>query len=126
MHRAHWPAACPRCRTCVRAICEDCLPEGDIDAVGDTLPELCVCPALPACCPCTDSDFDLARFVRVPCVFDSLVRDFGATQTAYYIRCDECQERCATDAAFRKQWADEIQEAEAALERKKQASAAAS
>ena len=31
-----------RCRTCTRAICEDCLPEGDIDAVGDTLPELCV------------------------------------------------------------------------------------
>lgn len=54
------------------------------------------------------------------------MRDFGATQTAYYIRCDECQERCATDAGFRKQWAEEIREAEAALERKTKAETAAS
>ncbi|KAF8961860.1 P-loop containing nucleoside triphosphate hydrolase protein [Flammula alnicola] len=28
-----------RCRTCPQAFCEDCLPPGDIDAVGDVLPE---------------------------------------------------------------------------------------
>ncbi|KAF9468349.1 P-loop containing nucleoside triphosphate hydrolase protein [Collybia nuda] len=28
-----------RCRTCPEAFCEDCLPPGDIDAVGDVLPE---------------------------------------------------------------------------------------
>ncbi|KAI0945925.1 hypothetical protein AcV7_010039 [Taiwanofungus camphoratus] len=28
-----------RCQTCPQAFCEDCLPDGDIDAVGDTLPE---------------------------------------------------------------------------------------
>jgi len=28
-----------RCQTCPKAFCEDCLPAGDIDAVGDTLPE---------------------------------------------------------------------------------------
>ncbi|PCH42878.1 hypothetical protein WOLCODRAFT_90021 [Wolfiporia cocos MD-104 SS10] len=28
-----------RCRTCPQAFCEDCLPEGDIDAIGDELPE---------------------------------------------------------------------------------------
>lgn len=31
-----------RCQTCPQAFCEDCLPEDDIDAVGDTLPELFV------------------------------------------------------------------------------------
>lgn len=31
-----------RCQTCPQAFCEDCLPEDDIDAIGDTLPELCV------------------------------------------------------------------------------------
>ncbi|KZT67879.1 hypothetical protein DAEQUDRAFT_766836 [Daedalea quercina L-15889] len=29
-----------RCRTCPEAFCEDCLPDGDIDAIGDELPEL--------------------------------------------------------------------------------------
>jgi SWI/SNF-related matrix-associated actin-dependent regulator of chromatin subfamily A member 5 len=29
-----------RCQTCPQAFCEDCLPEGDIDAIGDVLPEL--------------------------------------------------------------------------------------
>ncbi|RDB18237.1 putative global transcription activator SNF2L1 [Hypsizygus marmoreus] len=28
-----------RCRTCPQAFCEDCLPPGDIDAIGDVLPE---------------------------------------------------------------------------------------
>ncbi|KAF9219876.1 hypothetical protein BS17DRAFT_371007 [Gyrodon lividus] len=28
-----------RCQTCTQAFCEDCLPDGDIDAVGDVLPE---------------------------------------------------------------------------------------
>ncbi|EIW74988.1 hypothetical protein CONPUDRAFT_169853 [Coniophora puteana RWD-64-598 SS2] len=28
-----------RCQTCPQAFCEDCLPEGELDAVGDTLPE---------------------------------------------------------------------------------------
>ncbi|KAG6887770.1 hypothetical protein C0992_010819 [Termitomyces sp. T32_za158] len=28
-----------RCRTCPQAFCEDCLPEGDLDAIGETLPE---------------------------------------------------------------------------------------
>ncbi|KAL4063586.1 P-loop containing nucleoside triphosphate hydrolase protein [Scleroderma yunnanense] len=28
-----------RCQTCPKAFCEDCLPEGDLDAVGDVLPE---------------------------------------------------------------------------------------
>ncbi|KAF8838568.1 hypothetical protein BDN67DRAFT_73595 [Paxillus ammoniavirescens] len=28
-----------RCQTCTQAFCEDCLPDGDIDAVGDILPE---------------------------------------------------------------------------------------
>lgn len=31
-----------RCQTCPQAFCEDCLPEDDIDAIGDTLPELSV------------------------------------------------------------------------------------
>lgn len=31
-----------RCRTCPQAFCEDCLPPGDIDAIGDILPELYV------------------------------------------------------------------------------------
>ena len=31
-----------RCQTCPQAFCEDCLPEEDIDAIGDTLPELFV------------------------------------------------------------------------------------
>jgi len=30
------------CQTCPQAFCEDCLPEDDIDAIGDTLPELFV------------------------------------------------------------------------------------
>lgn len=29
-----------RCQTCPQAFCEDCLPDGELDAVGDTLPEL--------------------------------------------------------------------------------------
>ncbi|KAG6816477.1 hypothetical protein H0H87_005764 [Tephrocybe sp. NHM501043] len=29
-----------RCRTCPQAFCDDCLPEGDLSAIGDTLPEL--------------------------------------------------------------------------------------
>ncbi|KAF8126339.1 P-loop containing nucleoside triphosphate hydrolase protein [Boletus edulis] len=28
-----------RCQTCPQAFCEDCLPQGDIDAVGEVLPE---------------------------------------------------------------------------------------
>ncbi|KAH7906758.1 P-loop containing nucleoside triphosphate hydrolase protein [Hygrophoropsis aurantiaca] len=28
-----------RCQTCPQAFCEDCLPDGDIDAIGDILPE---------------------------------------------------------------------------------------
>ncbi|KAH0579578.1 hypothetical protein H2248_002429 [Termitomyces sp. 'cryptogamus'] len=28
-----------RCRTCPQAFCEDCLPEDDLDAIGETLPE---------------------------------------------------------------------------------------
>ncbi|KAH7882573.1 P-loop containing nucleoside triphosphate hydrolase protein [Phlebopus sp. FC_14] len=28
-----------RCQTCPQAFCEDCLPDGDLDAVGDALPE---------------------------------------------------------------------------------------
>ncbi|KDQ15288.1 hypothetical protein BOTBODRAFT_187400 [Botryobasidium botryosum FD-172 SS1] len=28
-----------RCQTCWRAMCEDCLPDGEIEAIGDTLPE---------------------------------------------------------------------------------------
>jgi len=31
-----------RCRTCPQAFCEDCLPSGDIDAIGDELPEFLV------------------------------------------------------------------------------------
>ncbi|KAI0086882.1 SNF2 family N-terminal domain-containing protein [Irpex rosettiformis] len=31
-----------RCRTCPQAYCEDCLPQGDIHAIGDTLPEMLV------------------------------------------------------------------------------------
>ncbi|KIJ64208.1 hypothetical protein HYDPIDRAFT_28649 [Hydnomerulius pinastri MD-312] len=31
-----------RCQTCPQAFCEDCLPSGDIDAVGDILPEFAV------------------------------------------------------------------------------------
>ena len=31
-----------RCQTCPQAFCEDCLPQGNIDAVGDVLPELYV------------------------------------------------------------------------------------
>ncbi|KAF9241300.1 P-loop containing nucleoside triphosphate hydrolase protein [Melanogaster broomeanus] len=27
------------CQTCTQAFCEDCLPDGDIDAIGDVLPE---------------------------------------------------------------------------------------
>jgi hypothetical protein len=33
-----------RCQTCPQAFCEDCLPEDDIDAIGETLPELLVVP----------------------------------------------------------------------------------
>ncbi|KAF8884532.1 P-loop containing nucleoside triphosphate hydrolase protein [Infundibulicybe gibba] len=29
-----------RCRTCPQAFCEDCLPPGELDAIGDSLPEL--------------------------------------------------------------------------------------
>jgi len=32
----------PRCQTCPHAFCEDCLPEGDIDAVGPDLPEFVI------------------------------------------------------------------------------------
>lgn len=31
-----------RCQTCPQAFCEDCLPDGELDAVGDVLPELYV------------------------------------------------------------------------------------
>ena len=31
-----------RCQTCPQAFCEDCLPQDDIDAIGETLPELFV------------------------------------------------------------------------------------
>jgi len=31
-----------RCQTCPDAFCEDCLPEGEMDAVGDVLPEFLV------------------------------------------------------------------------------------
>jgi len=36
------PTWCISCQTCPKAFCEDCLPEGDLDAVGDVLPELYV------------------------------------------------------------------------------------
>ncbi|EJU00608.1 hypothetical protein DACRYDRAFT_80834, partial [Dacryopinax primogenitus] len=29
-----------RCATCSHAFCEDCLPEGELDAIGDTIPQL--------------------------------------------------------------------------------------
>lgn len=35
------PSFLPRCQTCPRAFCEDCMPE-DIDPIGDILPELYV------------------------------------------------------------------------------------
>ncbi|KAF7979907.1 hypothetical protein HWV62_40302 [Athelia sp. TMB] len=31
-----------RCQTCPQAFCEDCLPDGEIDAIGDVLPEFAV------------------------------------------------------------------------------------
>ena len=37
-----------RCQTCPQAFCEDCLPEDDIDAIGETLPELFVA-SVPRC-----------------------------------------------------------------------------
>ncbi|KAJ3539023.1 hypothetical protein NM688_g6428 [Phlebia brevispora] len=84
-----------RCQTCPRALCEDCLPEGEIDAIGDTLPELCVHSHLLL-----------------------LLRDYGAMNTAYYIRCDQCQERFKVDPEFCTQWEEEMRETQAELERR--------
>lgn len=98
-----------RCQTCPRALCEDCLPESDIDAVGNTLPELCVPVLLFTCCASRVSPFLLA--------FDSLIRDYGAKSTAYYIRCTECHARWKEEPQLWADWQQEMRENEERLAR---------
>ena len=56
-----------RCQTCPQAFCEDCLPQDDIDAIGDTLPELFVA---------SSSQFQLfwtnQRFLFTACFSDTM------------------------------------------------------
>ncbi|KAG6849128.1 hypothetical protein H0H93_011075 [Arthromyces matolae] len=75
-----------RCRTCPQAFCEDCLPEGDLDAIGETLPEL-------------------------------LLLDFGATTSAYYIKCHDCIADYAENpkTPFWAEWERDIRKAEETL-----------
>lgn len=74
-----------RCQTCPQAFCEDCMPQGDIDAVGEVLPEF-------------------------------VLLGYGATSTAYYIRCHECHEHWKKKPQAWKAWEKEIAETEAKLE----------
>lgn len=74
-----------RCQTCPQAFCEDCMPQGDIDAVGEVLPEF-------------------------------VLLGYGATSTAYYIRCHDCHEHWKKKPQAWKAWEKEIAETEAKLE----------
>ncbi|KAF8063974.1 P-loop containing nucleoside triphosphate hydrolase protein [Lyophyllum atratum] len=76
-----------RCRTCPQAFCEDCLPSGDLDAVGETLPEF-------------------------------LLLDYGASTSAYYIRCHDCIADYSEtpDANHWTEWLNDLSLAEKKLE----------
>ncbi|KAG1809082.1 SNF2 family N-terminal domain-containing protein [Suillus subaureus] len=73
-----------RCQTCPQAFCEDCMPEGEIDAVGEVLPEF-------------------------------VLLGYGATSTAYYIRCHECHEHWKKEPQAWKAWEEEMAETQAKL-----------
>lgn len=74
-----------RCQTCPQAFCEDCMPGGEIDAVGEVLPEF-------------------------------VLLGYGATSTAYYIRCHECHEHWEKEPRAWKAWEEEMAETQAKLE----------
>lgn len=93
-----------RCQTCPQAFCEDCLPEDDIDAIGDTLPELFVVSS-----PLFQSVSLLALFLY------SLLLGFYASPTVYFIRCHDCQSEFAKDPSTWKTWQQEFEETEQKL-----------
>jgi SWI/SNF-related matrix-associated actin-dependent regulator of chromatin subfamily A member 5 len=81
------------------------LPPEEIDAVGGTLPELCVCPFL----FCWNS-------ILKKLSYHSVLLDYNEVSTAYYIRCHHCKERFQNDPALWDQWQAEFRENEAKLE----------
>ncbi|KAH7927010.1 hypothetical protein BV22DRAFT_1007877 [Leucogyrophana mollusca] len=70
--------------TCPQAFCEDCMPGGEIDAIGDVLPEF-------------------------------VVLGYGATSTAYYIRCHDCHAHWKAHPEAWKEWEVEMKETEEKL-----------
>jgi SWI/SNF-related matrix-associated actin-dependent regulator of chromatin subfamily A member 5 len=73
------------------------MPEGEIDAIGDNLPELCVLQWL-------------ALFIdEVTDHVDSTLLGFPAKTNAYYIRCHGCHQRFAKDPNLWKEWQKEMQ-----------------
>lgn len=94
-----------RCQTCPNAFCEDCLPPGEIDAIGDTLPELYV------------HTIDSLCLVFILNSAHSLIRGYGETHGAYYIRCHHCKDRFEADPASWESWQEEFRENEANLEK---------
>jgi len=70
-----------RCQTCAQAFCEDCLPEDDIDAIGDTLPEFLLLGyrASPTVyfIRCHDCQSD---FARDPAIWKTWQQEFAETE----------------------------------------------
>ncbi|OCH88895.1 hypothetical protein OBBRIDRAFT_733561 [Obba rivulosa] len=71
-----------RCQTCPQAFCEDCLPPGDLDAVGDVLPEL----LLLGYGPCTSAYYIRchdchAQWDRNPKLWQAWQKEMKETQT---------------------------------------------
>lgn len=93
-----------RCQTCPQAFCEDCLPEDDIDAIGDTIPELSVT--------------SIRRFISWidrGLFFCSLLLGYRTSATVYFIRCHDCQNDFVRDPSIWKSWQQEFAETEEKL-----------
>jgi SWI/SNF-related matrix-associated actin-dependent regulator of chromatin subfamily A member 5 len=89
----------PRCQTCPRAFCEDCLPD-DVEMVGENLPQLYV--------PYPE------HFSRLTphCFCRSIVLNFPAKRSAYFVNCHHCREYGKHDPVWRKEWDFDIAKAQ--------------
>jgi len=88
-----------RCQTCIRSFCEDCLPKGELKAIGGSLPEL-----WDIVISYSSSRKSLTAVIST---FPSLLCDYGEIPQAYFIQCHHCVEEFATDEAVRDNWAEE-------------------
>jgi SWI/SNF-related matrix-associated actin-dependent regulator of chromatin subfamily A member 5 len=97
-----------RCQTCTQSFCEDCLPEGELDAIGDVLPELYV---LALILSLLNADLLIDNLLRA-----SALLGYGEKTAAYYIRCQDCHEHFAEHPEAWASWEEEMRETNRRLE----------